>query len=207
MSGPPDDLDALRAAFAARAPQSPPDGCPSAEQLWSAVAGTSPPAETRALVAHTAGCAVCAAAWRLARELNPAPARRRALPRAWMMAAAAALALATGAALWMRPASRPPEYRDPSASDLAALSPEGQPVGRCRLRWSPGPAGARYDVWITTEALAPVFTQSGLNEPEVLVPESTLRPFPRGTRLRWRVEMHTEAGTLVRSRAFTLRLE
>jgi hypothetical protein len=204
----PDD-EALRAAFAARETEPPAGACPDALRVWQAAHDELPAPERREIVAHTAACAACAAAWRLARELEPPRPLRAAAAgaRPRVLAAAAALLLAASTALWLRAPVPPPEFRERSAEAITALGPDVLSRERCLLRWSPGPLGARDDVWVTSEALVPVYAARGLERSELLVPASALAAYPGGTRLRWRVERRSPQGDVVRSPAFPLRLE
>ena len=175
-----DDLEALRAAFEARET---PDasGCPDAERLFAAARGGLSAAERREIVAHTAACAACAAGWRLARELpGSIEVRPRRVP-AWAGAAAALLAAAAAGVIWLR-APDPPEYREPSSAAVASQTAATLPRDRFVLRWTATAPDARYAVWVTTDALAPVDAARGLERPEHTVPASALAALPAGDR-------------------------
>ena len=200
-----DDLEALRAAFEARETPGA-SGCPDAERLFAAARGGLSAAERRAIVEHTAACAACAAGWRLARELPGASdvRPRRRVPAWW--AAAAVLVMAAAGALWLR-RPVPPEYREPSSAVIAAETAATLPRDRFVLRWTATAKDARYAVWVTTDALAPVDAARELERPEHTVPASALTALPAGAVLRWRVEATRPGGETVRSPAFTVRLE
>jgi len=72
---PADDARRLREAFSALSERARPrEDCPEPDHLWAAVRGELPARVRRELVNHISTCAACAEAWRLARELAPAPA-------------------------------------------------------------------------------------------------------------------------------------
>jgi hypothetical protein len=84
------------------------DDCPGAERIWDALRMELPPVERAEIVDHLAGCPTCAEAWRLAMELGSAKGAVTA-PKApsWslaVLAAAAVLVLAAGAAILWRQA-------------------------------------------------------------------------------------------------------
>ena len=206
----PEDLDRLRASFAARS-GSAASGCPDGDRLWRAVIGELTPADRRALVAHTAECPSCAGAWRLAREMAPrAPARtasgRRWPPLAWPVAAA--LVVAGGLFLYTRPAGEPPVYREPSAQVIQSLVPEDAPIPRDAfvLRWS-GPEGARYDLRVLDQGMHPVHAARDLVAPEHRVPEEALTGVPAGARLLWQVEVKPPEGGSYWSPTFLARID
>jgi hypothetical protein len=200
-----DDLEALRAAFEARET---PDasGCPDAERLFAAARGGLSAEQRRAVVAHTAACAACAAGWRLAHELPGSTALRPARRAPAWLAAAAVLAAAAAGVIWLR-APEPPAYREPSSTAVASQTAATLPRDRFVLRWTATAPDARYAVWVTTEALAAVDAARGLERPEHTVPASALAELPAGAVLRWRVEATRPGGEVVRSPAFSVRLE
>jgi hypothetical protein len=215
-----DERDArLRTAFRAR--RSRPDAPgphPPADEVWAAVRGELPADARRAVVGHTAACAACAEAWRMAVAVTPdrtaaaAPAPRtawRAPRRLAPLAAAAALVIAAGAGVWLRTVNRPGEpygYRGgPEAAVRSLLADdEALPRGDFRLRWSAAAAGSRYDVRVTTEALQVVADVQGLSEPTYIA--AALSSGPAGGRLLWRVEVTSPDGERAASRTFVTRL-
>jgi len=206
------DVERLRAALRALADGARPgEKCPPPERLWATLRAELPVEQRREVIDHMASCPSCAEAWRLAVEIHPDP-QPAAAPerRSWLatlftappfvpLAAAAALVMAIGTGLVVlrepRPPS-PPGYRAAGPSAIRSLLPEDEPLPReaFRLRWSPGPEGARYDVRVTTGSLEPVASAQGLIEPSYLVPESALASLPAGTRLLWQVEARLPDG-------------
>jgi hypothetical protein len=223
MSGADFDVERLRAAWRAAAEGARPrDDCPPAERLWETLRKELPAEARREVIEHLAGCASCSEAWRLAVEMVPekvpeAPASRAWLP-GWLtahrlvpLAAAAALAAAVGLGLLLTrgPGARQePGYREDRAPRIVSRVAEDVPLPRSdfRLRWSPGPEGARYDVRLTTESLEPVAAATGLLTPEWLVPESALARVSPGARLLWQVEMRLPGGGRRHSETFVASL-
>jgi hypothetical protein len=218
------EADGLRAAWAAAKGAAPdPQTCPPATQLWEAAHGELPASAVARVVEHLAICAACAEGWRLALELEPlpheAPARspqarhawtaRPAWPRAgsspaWAghgrgLAAAAALLLALGGALWqvrqgdVRARGNGPVYRGAAAAGTLTLARDTRcAVTGCRLQW-PRLPGATYRIVVRTAGGAPVLDRRGLSEPRLDLDAHDLLGLPPGTRLRWNV-MATAGG-------------
>jgi hypothetical protein len=211
----------LRAAFQARESRMGEGGShPPPEELWAAVRGERPVSVRRALIAHTAACAACAEAWRLAAAVSPgdvAAAAQAARP-AWAafrgyaaVAAAAALVVALGAGLWLRgPAERAPDpgFRGASETAVRSLLAESEALPRedFRLRWSAAPAGSRYDVRVTTESLEVVADVQRLSDPYFVVPAAALSSVPAGGSLLWRVEVTLPDGARAASQTYVTRL-
>jgi hypothetical protein len=209
----------LRAAFRAREPRA---GerveHPSGDDLWAAVRGELGAERRRAIVDHTAACAACAEAWRLAVEMAPegipavVPRVARARPAFhWLapLAAAAAVAVAVGAGLWQwRAPGSVPAYRGGGAGEVQSLVGDGEALPRddFRLRWSAGPEGSRYDLRVTTESLEVVADAAGLAETSYVVPPSALSAVPSGGRVLWRVEVAPPDGGRTASRTFVTRV-
>jgi hypothetical protein len=211
MSEPTEPIERLRAAFAARADVPSAEECPDAERLWRAVKRDLPAEDRRALVAHTAACPSCAAAWRIARELGPRPAARMPPTRSWApLAAAAVVVLGLGIALLVaRGPGRAPQYRESATITILSLTAEDVPLPRtrCVLRWTPAPEGSRYDLRVTTEALHVVHEAQDLTSAEHLVPEVALAQLPAGTRLLWQVDVKLPQGETLQSQTFVSRIE
>jgi len=193
--------------------------CPDADALWDAAAGRQEPADFERVVLHIGECGECAAAWRLARDLQADEARSALLrgPARWFrrtwvqaLAAAATLVVAVGVGYQLRDLGRPgtAEFRGAEGEWIRSLVPEGAalPRGRCLLRWTPGPAHTVYDVRVTTEDLEPVARSRGLERAEFLVPEEALKGVPGGGRVVWQVTAILPDATKSESRSFATRI-
>src|SRR5262245_9609328 len=171
--------DALREAFQSLAEFSR-GACSDAdlELVWLAVTGKLPASERRALVARMATDRTLAEAWRVATELwraSPDAAvvvERRAPAWPWSLnwlAAAAALVVAVTAAvvLWRgEPGGDVLRDQAPVAVE-SLLAPDAVlPRDAFQLRWTPGPAGSRYEVRVTTEDLRVLARVTDVTAPE-----------------------------------------
>lgn len=207
----------LGGAFARRSNQQASGNCPPPERLWDAVHGRLAAGECEAIVEHTVACPACAEDWRLALDLrrevladaarpSTSPASRRWLSLA---AAAAGLLLAGGLALRLVAPGPKAAYREPSGAPVHSLIAEDQRLPREHfvLRWSPGVAGARYNLRVSREDLEEVTRARGLAEPRFEVPASALSDIPDGTRLLWQVEVLSPGGERRLSPTFFARLE
>ncbi len=209
--------EGLRAAFASVAEvASGGEACPSAEDLWEAAAGRCERPKLEALILHVGECGACAAAWRMARDLQQGDAAARVLPgpsrwyrRTWFLAgaAAAALVVAAGLAVQLGTARRevPPGFRGQEGDWIRPLVPgeETLPRERFLLRWTPGPAGTIFDIRVLTEDLEPVARGRGLERAEYLVQATSLARLPSGARIVWQVTAHLPGGGTADSRSFT----
>ena len=220
MSDP--ELDALRAAWAARPPTSPGPDCPPADAIWDAVAGQRPETQVHSMLAHNLHCPDCSALWRIARELHAAAgdvARgegtviplQRTRPSRWLavvgtLAAAAAVALV----LLPRTPSRGPEpvvrgtegpmlRADPATGTLERRHPV--------LRWSGAPEGSRYTVVVSTRDLTVLYRRSGVIGTELELPPDALADLPAGGEVVWRVEAIAPGGRRISSEAFVSRVQ
>jgi hypothetical protein len=217
------DVERLRAALrAAGEGARPREDCPPAERLWATLRHELPAEARREVIDHVAGCGSCSEAWRLAAEMLPSPLPEAPPARSWLpewlgarplvpLAAAIALVAALGAALLLErgPGARvEPGYREDHVPRTVSRVPEDEPLPRSdfRLRWSPGPEGALYDVRLTTESLEPIAEATGLSAPEWLVPESALGALPSGARVFWQVEVRLPGGGRVPSQTFVASL-
>lgn len=216
-----EDVTRLREALAVEEPSCAPGGCPDKDQLWQSAAGELDPLENETIILHLARCSECSLIWRLARELLssdtsggsvvPLPNRKR--PKMWrsflLPAAAAAMLIGVGlGAAWVfrTGSSAPPVFRE-QQTDAILPSPGTHllPRAACRLEWSAGPEGTRYDLIATDESLEIVSTVKGLTKPEYTVPQETI---PASTPdLFWRVTAHLPDGRTVSSDTFTTRID
>ena len=210
MTGQPDGRDLVTAWENLAESARPTDDCPPPERIWHAVRGDLSPAETRTVIGHTAVCASCAEAWRLARSMEPPAEAAPAAPgrgRQRWAAAAAALLLAAGLS-WQLLDRGPGPIERGEPPEIESLVPEGASLPRRAflLEWSPGPEGARYDLLVTTPELEVVVRWRRLEEPRYRVPAAKLRGLGDGAELLWRVEMVLPDGRHVASPAFRVRV-
>jgi len=192
------------------------------ERIWLAVSGTLPPEERRELVERTATDPGCAEAWRVASELWRASQASavggtavaaaglvtRWAPR-WLAAAAALLLVTTIGVVSLL--NRPPadDFRASSGFVVESLVPADMPLprGAFRLRWTPGPAGSRYQVRVTTEDLKLLATAADLTAPEFAVDPAVLAGLSSGARVFWQVDVSLANGERRTSSTFITRLE
>jgi hypothetical protein len=195
---------------------------PSEEELdriWRAVSGELPAPERRDLVDRMASDPALAEAWRVAQELwRAAPQRASAATmhdvrwwtRSWFAAAAAVLIAVAAGVLFQL--SRPPgedTYRDPGRYVVESLVQPETTLSRhaFRLRWTPGPAGSRYHVRVTTEDLRVLETVSGLDVPELVLDRDALSSVAPGSRVLWQVEVTLPEGDTASSETFVARVQ
>jgi hypothetical protein len=226
-----DDSSVLAAALrSAGETARPREDCPDADRIWRAISLELPVRERLAVIDHTVECPACAEAWRLAAEIVPGvrdgDQRRSAIERAslpshaaWFtplrehratLGAAAMLVLIVGAFAFFQTfrQSGGPVSRDPGAIVLRSAVPGGAlPRGDFRLRWAGGPAGARYDLTVTTSRLEVVIDVRGLEQPEYTIAPARLAGLPAGTRLLWRVIAHAPDGLTASSGTLETLLE
>lgn len=234
MNPAPDDDDDLRRAFAAGAEWAPAAGaeaCPPAERLWSAAAGELPPEERRAVIDHSSRCAACAEDFRVAagmvRAAGAAPASTQpaasagggvvvagpwlARPQSrWLLSSVAAtfFLAAIFAGLFGRFGGEvaPPVYRGGENDIVSLLGPAAWlPREAATLRWQ-GPAGARYEITVTTADLEPVAAAGDLVAGSYTLPPAQLAALPAETLLLWRVEAVLPDGRRLASPTFEARL-
>lgn len=188
------------------------------DRIWKAVAGELPVDERRRVVERVGQDPAWAEAWRLAQELwrasESAPAaavpKRPSLswPGPWL-AAAAALVLAVGAGLVVRFLPPGGDTLRNGAAYVVEPAVSGEPTlprDAFVLRWNEAPAGTRYQVRVTTDALEMVFTAADLTVPEVTVPAERLSGMPADTRILWQVAATLPSGETVESRTFVVRV-
>lgn len=224
MTAPADDLRRALRTLSETAPSR--DDCPKPERLWEALCGELPPRERRKLVDHVSCCIACAEAWRMARELSAVESRNASTeiagsghvpsqtrfgriashgPASFLGKVAAAILLLLAVGLFMRQLTvREEAYRDPERLEVETLVPEDEPLSRelCVLRWSPGPAGSRYDVRVMTKDLELLASVEGLDTVSYTVPEASLEELPFAAELLWQVEVVLPGGDRMRSRTF-----
>lgn len=218
MTPPEGDADALGRAFRTFSGELPIGGCPEPTAIWQAVRGESSADETRAIVLHTAACASCAEAWRIAHaaatDVPVTPVRESAWRSVWVwgpgLAAAALLVLSVlNNSAFSLPGLRPsPQLRERPAPIVSALVREDQPLDRTNfvLEWTPGPAGARYNVRVTTEDLSVVARVSGIDASRYQIPASSLTALPSGAKLLWQVDVVARDQPVRTSPTFVVRV-
>lgn len=209
----------LREAFAALGERAAPGpGCPEPDRLWAAATGEAPVEERHEIIAHTASCASCASAFRLARGLSEDESRQagpvepdsRLVRRPWLRWAAplaAALILAVVIPGIRRNAPAP--YRGGESPEIVAEIPEAAALPReqADLRWSAGPPGSRYEVRVLTPEGREIAVESDLTTPQYRIPPSALQGVEAGSLLYWQVKALPPDGTSVASKTFSVRLE
>ena len=223
MNGPEPDSARLEAALRASAEHARPGiECPPADRIWAAARLELPLEERLVVIDHTSECPVCAEAWRLALEFRPnadetaasPPPARSGTPKhspAWVWASAAALVVAAGAGLVLLNSGTriEPALRDPRPGSVQSSIAPGAALPResVTLRWSGGPAGARYDLTVTTTGLDVLVATRGLERPEFRIPPERLADLPPGTRLLWRVVARGPDGATEASPTFEVVVE
>lgn len=176
------------------------------DRIWGAVSGELSREEREEVVERMARDPSWAVAWRMAHDLWTASREdqpRRGASRAWrpgVFYGALAASLLVAAAVVLVPRQPAPSaLRDGETVHLESLVPPGAGLSRsaCVLRWR-GPAGATYDLRVTSEDLSAALPLvSGLKTPEYRVPEEFLSRLPPGTRLLWQVTARLPDGSVV----------
>jgi hypothetical protein len=203
--------DELRDAFAGLGETAVPGpDCPAPDRLWAAATAEAPVEERHEIIAHTATCASCASAFRLARGLSEEKKEASLVRGPWarwtpvLGALAAVLLLAIVVpGLWR---SKPGPYRGGQAQEIRSLADEALPRDRAELRWTPGPVGTRYEVRVLTRGGEEIAVESELEAPRYAIPASALAGVPAGTVLYWQVKaLHPDGKSSV-SKTFEVRL-
>ncbi len=191
------------------------------ERIWLAVSGALSAEERREVIELTATHPSHALAWRVAHEMwraaeagEHAPSatatHRRAMtwaPR-WL-AAAAVVVLGTTLGVWSllnRPTSD--QLRTSTGYRVESLMPTGTALPRddLRLRWTPGPAGSRYRVSVTTQELEVLATAEELETNEWVVPAGALVRLGAGATVLWQVDATLPDGERITSETFPVDL-
>lgn len=206
----PPDVERLRAALA-RLGDEPEWPEVDAERLFSALHGDLSAEERRAVVDELIRNPRAAAAWRLARELEPdEPAHAEARGRTWAwMSIAAMLLLVVGVAWQFQPwRSEAPVYRGAEPRSIASLLPSDAPLAREQpvLRWT-ALEGARYRVRVLTPDLDLLDEAENLATPEYGLKPDVVRRIPPGGRILWQVEARVPGTAAVVSPTFSAQME
>lgn len=219
MNGTGADDRRLREAFE-RLRETSPGACSveQADRIWRAIEGDLPPADRRELVEQMATDPAVAEAWRLAHELHQAsrqgiPAASDPRARVWAprwLAAAAVLVMAISAAVVLllnRPSGD--VFRTQDDYVVESIGPEGVALPRESfvLRWTPGPAGTRYQITVTTEDLRVLTRVLDTTVPETRIEPEVLSTVASGARVLWQVDATLAGGARVSSRTFVTRVQ
>jgi hypothetical protein len=212
-----DVIRRLREAYASGTPRVAGSGCEEPERIWEAVQGSLDAERVGRLLDHASACSACDRAFQVARELQrqlPAEAKRTVVPiqaaRRWIRPQALTGALlAAAAAIIAVVAIRREEVlsgrvlRESASHRIVALPGEDHlRRDQFRLRWSAGPKGTLYELWVTTPELREVYRAGKLQEAEAQVPATALEAIPPGAAVLWRVEAWFPDGGHVASPAF-----
>jgi hypothetical protein len=213
----------LRAAFqslgdTAREQPSPED----LDNVWRAASGDLPAEQRRELVDRMSTDPSLAESWRVAHELHrgtaegpgsrhaPDPRQARWRIQPWV-AVAALVVLATGVGIVVQRARSVDDstLRGARGIQVESLVPPDATLPReaFRLRWTPGPAGSRYDVRVTTDDLRLLTTAMDLTQPEFVVTVDALATLPPRTRVLWQVDTKAPAGGTIPSPTFVVRVQ
>lgn len=211
MSAPdPADVERLRAAIARLGEE---EGWPEvdSERLFSALHGEMSAEERRTVVDELIQNPRAAAAWRLARELEPAAQTTRVPAwRQWAwLPIAATLVLFAGAAWRFVPwRTEAPVYRSAEPRAIAPVLPADGRLSRDEavLRWTPV-EGARYRVRVLTSGLEPLAEADLLDAPEYRLPPDVVRGVPPGGSVLWQVEARVRGASSVVSPTFSTQLK
>jgi hypothetical protein len=205
----PSDVERLRAALARLGDEA---GWPEVdvERLFSALHGDLSAEERREVVDELIRNPRAAAAWRLARELEPdRPAHAMARSRTWTWISVAAMLLLIVGAAWFRPwRSEAPVYRSAEPRAIASRLPADSRLSRDEpvLRWT-ALDGARYRVRVLTPDLDALDESEDLTAPEYRLRPDVLRRIPPGSRILWQVEARIPGTAAVMSPTFSLRVD
>lgn len=218
-----EELSLLKEALVNQDPSGAPEGCPNKEELWESAAGGLDPLENEPIILHLTECSECSMIWRLAREMvlpertSSSPViplnhrrRWRTWRRAFVPAIAATVIVGVGLSFaWLarKGASPEPVFRQqPDATSIFA-SPDTlqRPRTSCRLEWTAGPDGTRFDLIATDARLEILGTVKGLTQPEYVLPAEAIPPST--TEVLWRVTAHLPDGRTVASGTFTTRID
>jgi hypothetical protein len=218
-----EEVARLREALSEEEPRSAPGGCPNKEELWESAAGELDPTENETIILHLARCSECSLVWRLAREMiapdripsssvTPMGHRRRwqSWRRVLVPVIAATMLIGVGlSTAWLlrKNAPSPPVFRRQQDGGRILPSPRTHEIPRtgCRLEWSAGPQGTRYDLIATDGALEILCTVKGLTRPEYDLPPEKI-PIST-TEVFWRVTAHLPDGRTISSDTFTTMID
>lgn len=191
------------------------------ERIWLAVSGALSPEERRDVIELTATNPSHALAWRVAHEMWRAAEAGEHAPSAtavhrpvmtWAprwLAAAAVVVLGTTLGVWsLMNRTVSDQFRSSTGYVVESLVPTGSALPRdsFRLRWTPGPAGSRYRVSVTTRELQVLATTEDLETNEWVVPAGELVRLDAGTTVLWQVDATLPDGGHITSDTFPVQL-
>ncbi len=193
------------------------------DRIWRAVAGELPAHERRAVVARLAESPAVAEAWRIADQLWRAsqaseresdtvpvkpPARSAPWNRSWLALAALVVLGITATLITRFDTPAGDEFRAAGNDVVESAIPADATLPRdaFTLRWTPGPAGSRYAVRITSADLTPLASGTDLDVPEFVVPPSALATVAAGSPVLWQVQVRMPDGTTAASETFVTRV-
>jgi hypothetical protein len=206
----------LAALFQRTAPHGAGANCPEPERIWAAASGELSLEEVGAVVDHSAQCADCSEALRLARDLTLAAGpsashRKRWSPQPkWLIGLALAAGLAGLVVVSAKQDRLPGPLAERGVEELSirsALPEARQSRAALVLRWVPYPHARRYNITLATTDLRVLLERAGVESTELAIPPAILATLSPGARLFWRVEATLDDGRSVESPAFPLELD
>jgi hypothetical protein len=217
------EMPDLRERFRQSVPVSDERACPSPDEIWAGAAGELSFEHLKRLTDHSAACAACSEAWRIARDVRAeAPKqvrsevtflanRRRRLTASVLavgaLAAAVTVVLTRTAQVNRSAIERGARQTEVLSDGPRALSPDHQPAPDLVLRWSEYPGALSYNVTVLTHDLTVVHQAIGVRGVELHVPDAALRATGKGSDLLWNVDAVLRDGRTVGSPTFKVRLE
>lgn len=221
MKSDDDEILRLRRSLMETASTDRESGAVDPQRIWQAVDGKLSPEEVAGIVDDVTASPEAVEAWELARELHSQVSQAdcaknvvrhpRAFRLTWAagLAAAAVVVIGVGVPLMRQSTTTGMEvYRGHEDTIGKSLLTDGEALPRSQflLRWSPGPEGTTYDIVVTNEKLDPLLRSTGLEDPELLVPELSLKPVRGGGTVLWQVKVLLPDGAGHRSATYFQRV-